>query len=72
MVSSTGDDALKNGSKFVTAGLQIAAGMPLQCGEGSDYKNFRIGLFGLDKPHKIPRSIEILQMHLIALLPINF
>jgi len=32
-----------------TAGVQIAAGVPLQVGERSDYQSFRIGLFGLDK-----------------------
>ena len=32
--------------------------MPLQCGEGPDYKSFRIGLLGLGKLHNIPRSVE--------------
>ena len=58
VVSFTDDDGLKNGSKFAAAGLQIAAGVPLQCGEGPDYRSFRIGLFGLDKLHNIPRSVE--------------
>ena len=58
MVSFTDDDGLKNGSKFSAAGFQIAAGVPLQCGEGPDYKSFRIGLFGLDKLHNAPRSVE--------------
>ena len=58
VVSFTDDEALKNGSKFAAAGLQIAAGVPLQCGEGPDYKSFRIGLFGLDKLHNIPCSVE--------------
>jgi aspartate aminotransferase-like enzyme len=57
-VSFNDDDAPKNGSKFAAAGLQIAADVPLQCGEGPDYKNLRIRLFGLDKPHNIPRSVE--------------
>ena len=48
----------KNGSKFAAAGLQIAAGVPLQCGEGPDFRSFRIGLFGLDKLHNIPRSVK--------------
>lgn len=59
VVSFTDDEELKNGSKFAAAGLQIAAGVPLQCGEGPDYKSFRIGLFGLDKLHDIPRLVEI-------------
>jgi aspartate aminotransferase-like enzyme len=36
-------------AKFAKAGAQVAAGVPLQCGEGADYRAFRIGLFGLDK-----------------------
>ena len=58
VVSYTDDDDIKNGSKFAAAGLQIAAGVPLQCGEGPDFKSFRIGLFGLDKLHNIPRSVK--------------
>ena len=48
---------MKNGSKFVKEGLQIAAGVPLECGEAADYKSFRIGLFGLDKLHNLDRSV---------------
>ena len=58
VVSYTDDDDIKNGSKFAAAGLQIAAGVPLQCGEGPDFKSFRIGLFGLDKLHNTPRSVK--------------
>ena len=58
VVSFTDDDAVKNGSKFAAAGLQIAAGVPLECGEGVDFKSFRIGLFGLDKLHNIDRTVE--------------
>jgi aspartate aminotransferase-like enzyme len=36
-------------AKFGKAGAQVAAGVPLQCGEPADYRAFRIGLFGLDK-----------------------
>ncbi|HET8696906.1 MAG TPA: aminotransferase class V-fold PLP-dependent enzyme [Gammaproteobacteria bacterium] len=36
-------------TKFAKAGAQVAAGVPLQCGEPADYRAFRIGLFGLDK-----------------------
>ena len=39
----------QNGSAFAAAGVQIAAGVPLQVGERPDYQSFRIGLFGLDK-----------------------
>jgi aspartate aminotransferase-like enzyme len=34
---------------FGALGVQVAAGVPLELGEGADYKAFRIGLFGLDK-----------------------
>jgi aspartate aminotransferase-like enzyme len=36
-------------ASFAKAGAQVAAGVPLQCGEPADYRAFRIGLFGLDK-----------------------
>jgi aspartate aminotransferase-like enzyme len=58
VVSFTDDDLIKNGSKFAAAGVQIAAGVPLECGEGPDYKSFRIGLFGLDKLHHIDRTVR--------------
>jgi aspartate aminotransferase-like enzyme len=35
--------------RFGKAGAQVAAGVPLMCGEPADYRAFRIGLFGLDK-----------------------
>lgn len=40
---------LQNGSAFAAQGMQIAAGVPLQCNEGDRFQTFRIGLFGLDK-----------------------
>jgi len=49
VVSYTDDPDVKSGAKFKKAGLQIAAGVPLQCDEGDDFTTFRIGLFGLDK-----------------------
>ena len=36
-------------ARFGRAGAQVAAGVPLKCGEPADYRAFRIGLFGLDK-----------------------
>jgi aspartate aminotransferase-like enzyme len=36
-------------ARFGNAGAQVAAGVPLMCGEPADYRAFRIGLFGLDK-----------------------
>ena len=64
VVSYTTDPAIQNGSKFVAAGLQAAAGVPLQCGEGPEFKTFRIGLFGLEKWHNVDRTVG----HLAAAL----
>ena len=49
IVCHTDDDALHKGSAFAAAGLQVAAGVPLQIGEPDAWKTFRIGLFGIDK-----------------------
>ncbi len=57
VVSYTDDDAIQSGKKFASAGLQAAAGVPLQCDEPADFKTFRIGLFGLDKLHNIERTV---------------
>lgn len=43
------NDDIHKGVAFAKVGVQIAGGVPLQVGEPSDYKSFRIGLFGLDK-----------------------
>ena len=60
VVSYTGDGDVQNGSKFAAQGLQIAAGVPLQCDEPADFRTFRLGLFGLDKLHNIDRTVESL------------
>ena len=49
VVSYTDDPEIQNGKKFLGEGVQIAAGVPLQVGEGPEFKTFRIGLFGFDK-----------------------
>ncbi|REJ06477.1 alanine--glyoxylate aminotransferase family protein [Microbacterium bovistercoris] len=43
------DPGLRTGSRLREAGVQVAAGVPLHCGEPEDFSTFRIGLFGLDK-----------------------
>jgi aspartate aminotransferase-like enzyme len=58
VVSYTDDPAIHNGQKFRAEGLQIAAGVPLQCDEPADFRTFRIGLFGLDKLHHVARTVE--------------
>ncbi len=60
VVSYTDDDAIRSAERFVQAGLQVAAGVPLQCDEPGDFKTFRIGLFGLDKLHNIERTVTSL------------
>jgi aspartate aminotransferase-like enzyme len=57
VVSYTDDPEIQNGRKFAAQGLQIAAGVPLQCDEGADYRSFRLGLFGLDKLRDVPASL---------------
>jgi aspartate aminotransferase-like enzyme len=60
VVSFTDDPEIQNGRKFLEQGLQIAAGVPLMCDEGDDYRSFRIGLFGLDKLHHADRTVAYL------------
>jgi aspartate aminotransferase-like enzyme len=57
VVSYTDDDGIQSARKFTQAGLQIGAGVPLQCDEPADFKSFRVGLFGLDKLHNIERTV---------------
>ena len=61
VVSYTDDAAIQNGSKFATEGMQIAAGVPLQCDEPEDFRTFRLGLFGLDKLYDVPATMARLQ-----------
>ncbi len=57
VVSYTDDGEIQNGRKFMAEGMQIAAGVPLQCDEPADFKTFRIGLFGLDKLRNVERTV---------------
>ncbi|AHL75571.1 class V aminotransferase [Stutzerimonas stutzeri] len=68
VVCYTTDSGIKNGSKFAEQGLQIAAGVPLQCDEPADFQTFRIGLFGLEKLRNLDRTVEILQRALEKIL----
>ena len=61
VVSYTDDPGVQSGAKFREQGLQIAAGVPLQVGEGDAFKTFRIGLFGLDKLADVPATVARLQ-----------
>lgn len=57
VVSYTDDPDVQNGTKFVAEGMQIAAGVPLQCDEPADFRTFRLGLFGLDKLYDVPGTL---------------
>ncbi|WP_298184003.1 aminotransferase class V-fold PLP-dependent enzyme [uncultured Pseudomonas sp.] len=68
VVCYTDDGQIKNGSKFAALGLQIAAGVPLQCDEPADFQTFRLGLFGLDKLGNIERTVATLEQALDKVL----
>ena len=57
VVCYTDNPEIQSGRAFAKEGLQIAAGVPLQVGEGPDYKSFRIGLFGIDKLMDVDASV---------------
>ncbi|MCB1631796.1 MAG: alanine--glyoxylate aminotransferase family protein, partial [Pseudomonadales bacterium] len=67
VVCYTSDPEIHNGSRFRQAGLQTAAGVPLQCGEPADFRSFRIGLFGLDKLKDVERTVATLERALDTL-----
>ncbi|MDB5895278.1 MAG: class aminotransferase [Rhodoferax sp.] len=60
VVSYTEDAEIQSSRKFLGQGLQTAAGVPLMCDEGPDFKTFRLGLFGLEKLHHPDRSVNFL------------
>ncbi|MFE3837768.1 aminotransferase class V-fold PLP-dependent enzyme [Pseudogemmobacter sonorensis] len=57
VVAYTEDPQVQNGTKFRELGIQIAAGVPLQVGEGAGFRSFRIGLFGLDKLRDVEATL---------------
>jgi aspartate aminotransferase-like enzyme len=59
VVCYTDDPDIKSGKKFAEAGIQIAAGVPLECDEPADFQSFRIGLFGVEKLQNVDRTIEL-------------
>jgi len=61
VVSYTDDSAIQNGSKFAAEGMQIAAGVPLQCDEPAGFSTFRLGLFGLDKLYDVDGAMARLK-----------
>jgi len=67
VVSYTTDPDIQSSKKFLAAGLQTAAGVPLQCDEPADFRTFRIGLFGLEKWHHVDRTVGHLKTALTQL-----
>ena len=57
VVAYTADPEIQSGRAFAEEGVQIAAGVPLMCDEGPEYRSFRIGLFGLDKLKDVDASV---------------
>jgi aspartate aminotransferase-like enzyme len=68
IVSHTERADFQNTRAFAAQGLQIAAGVPLACDEGADFKTFRIGLFGLDKLKNPDRTVQTFERALDAAL----
>ncbi|MBL9056265.1 MAG: alanine--glyoxylate aminotransferase family protein [Rhodobacteraceae bacterium] len=68
VVSYTDDPDVQNGSKFKALGMQIAAGVPLQVGEGEGFRTFRLGLFGLDKLADVEATVARLRRGVEAVL----
>lgn len=56
VVVAYADDGALAG-KFVSQGVQIAAGVPIKCDEPADFQTFRIGLFGLDKLQNVDGTV---------------
>ena len=70
VVSHTTDPDIQSSKKFLAAGLQTAAGVPLQCDEGPDFRTFRVGLFGLDKWHDVAATARRLEQALQRVAPL--
>ncbi len=64
VVAFTDDPDIRSGAKFRQVGVQVAAGVPLMCGEGDDFSTFRIGLFGLDKLADVDGTVGRLESRL--------
>ncbi|HEX6592864.1 MAG TPA: aminotransferase class V-fold PLP-dependent enzyme [Moraxellaceae bacterium] len=61
VVCHTADVDVHNAKKFIARGLQTAAGVPLMCDEPSEFRTFRVGLFGLDKLLDVAGAVGALQ-----------
>lgn len=61
VVVHTDDPGLRSGARFAAEGVQIAAGVPLHCGEPETFSTFRVGLFGLDKLGDVDGTVARLE-----------
>ena len=68
IVCYTQDAAIKSGAKFMEQGLQIAAGVPLQCDEPADFQTFRVGLFGIEKLQDVAATVATFEQALDQVL----
>lgn len=57
VVSYTDLPDIQSGRAFAAKGMQIAAGVPLQCDEPENFQTFRLGLFGLDKLYDVEATL---------------
>ncbi|MGR3563245.1 MAG: aminotransferase class V-fold PLP-dependent enzyme [Heliomarina sp.] len=57
VVSYTDSPDIQSGRAFAAKGMQIAAGVPLQCDEPENFQTFRLGLFGLDKLYDVDATL---------------
>ena len=69
VVCYTTDPEIQSSRKFLAEGLQTAAGVPLQCDEGSDFMSFRLGLFGLEKLQNIDRTVRLFEQAVEKIVP---
>jgi aspartate aminotransferase-like enzyme len=67
VVVHTTDPGLRTGARFREQGLQIAAGVPLHCGESESFSTFRLGLFGLDKLDDVDGAVARLEAALAGM-----
>ena len=61
VVAYTTNPDISSARAFAENGIQAAAGVPLQCGEGADFQTFRVGLFGLDKLKDVDGTVQRLE-----------
>ncbi|GIT90361.1 class V aminotransferase [Jannaschia pagri] len=69
VVSYAPSEEVKTGKAFMAHGMQIAAGVPLQCDEPQDFATFRIGLFGLDKLKDVDGTVARLERVVSQVFP---